>query len=174
MAVMNPRDTVFASPIVCPPQRVEPGWIDYNGHMNMAYYSLAFDRALDHVFDLLGIGADYTASGAGSVFALESHVHFLQELSLGDPLRIEFQLLDHDAKRLHFCERMYHAEQGYLAAVCEQLSLHVAMSTRRAAPLPAAAQSALAAMQQAHRDAVPPPQVGRVIGIRRAPRENTE
>ena len=35
--------------IVCPEQRVEPAWIDYNGHMNMAYYNLAFDRALDHV-----------------------------------------------------------------------------------------------------------------------------
>ena len=26
---------------------VEPGWIDYNGHMNVAFYVLAFDRATD-------------------------------------------------------------------------------------------------------------------------------
>ena len=24
---------------------VDPAWIDYNGHMNVAYYVLAFDRA---------------------------------------------------------------------------------------------------------------------------------
>ena len=38
--------------------RVEPGWIDYNGHLNMAYYNVLFDRAVDEVYELLGLGLD--------------------------------------------------------------------------------------------------------------------
>ena len=84
-----------------------------------------FDRALDHVYDQLGIGADYVRLRGGSCFTREVHVNYLRELSAGDPIRVTFQLLDWDAKRMHFFEEMYHAEQGYLAATSEQLALHV-------------------------------------------------
>lgn len=156
-------------PIACPLQRVDAAWIDYNGHMNMAFYHLAFDRALDHVYDRLGVGEAYTASGAGSCFTLEVHATYLQELKLDDPILIHFQLLDHDAKRLHFFEHMYHAQRGYLAATSEQLALHVDMSTRRSAPFPADVQERLAALAARHRSLPRPEQAGRVIGIRRKP-----
>ncbi len=159
---------MYESPILCPIQRVEPSWIDYNGHMNMAFYNLAFDRGVDHVYDLLGIGADYARSGEGSCFTLEIHVNYLQELVLDDPIGIHFRLLDCDAKRLHFFEEMYHAEKGYLAATSEQLALHVDMKTRRAAPLPETVQASLATMLSIHGTLPKPPQVGRVIGISRS------
>ena len=158
---------MYDAPIVCPLQRVEPAWIDYNGHMNMAFYNLAFDRGLDHVYDLLDIGADYARSGAGSCFTLEIHVSYVQELVLNDPIRIEFRLLDWDAKRLHFFEEMYHADTGVLAATSEQLALHVDMGSRRAAPFPQAVQEHLRVMLDDHGALPPPPQVGHVIGIPR-------
>lgn len=154
-------------PIVCPEQRVEEAWIDYNGHMNMAFYNLAFDRALDHVYDLLGIGAEHVAAGGGSCFTLETHVSYLQELMLGDPIRVEFQLLDRDAKRLHFFEHMYHAGEGYLAATSEQLALHVDMQARRAAPFAAEVMARIDALFEAQRRLERPEQAGRAIGIRR-------
>jgi acyl-CoA thioester hydrolase len=159
----------FSAPIVCPDQRVEPAWIDYNGHMNMAFYNVAFDRALDHVYDLLGIGADYVAEGGGSCFTVEVHVNYLQELLLDDPIRVEFQLLDRDAKRLHYFEHMYHAQQGYLAATSEQLALHVDMTSRRAAPFPADAAARIDALFEVHADLPRPELAGRTIGIRRKP-----
>ena len=162
---------MYDAPIVCPLQRVEPAWIDYNGHMNMAFYNLAFDRGLDHVYDLLDIGADYARSGAGSCFTLEIHVSYVQELVLNDPIRIEFRLLDWDAKRLHFFEEMYHADTGVLAATSEQLAVHVDMGSRRAAPFPQAVQERLRAMLGDHGVLPPPPQVGHVIGIPRRRRE---
>ena len=155
--------------IVCPEQRVEASWIDYNGHMNMAFYNVAFDRALDHVYDQLGIGADYVAEGGGSCFTVEVHVNYLQELLLDDPIRVEFQLLDRDAKRLHFFEHMYHAEQGYLAATSEQLALHVDMASRRAAPFPADAAARIDALFERHAGLPRPELAGRSIGIRRKP-----
>ena len=30
-------------------QNVKKEWIDYNGHMNVAYYTLAFDLSLIHI-----------------------------------------------------------------------------------------------------------------------------
>jgi len=155
--------------IQCPIQRVEPGWIDYNGHMNMAFYNLVFDRALDHVFDQLGIGADYVRTAGGSCFTAEIHVNYLQELMLDDAILITFQLLDWDAKRLHFFESMYHAGQGYLAATSEQLALHVGMQTRRTTPFPQTVQARLATIMEDHAALPRPAQVGRVIGIRRQP-----
>lgn len=166
---MNDFSDSGQQPIVCSDQRVEEAWIDYNGHMNMAFYNLAFDRALDQVYDRLGIGADYTASGAGSCFTLEVHVTYLQEVLLNDPLRIHFQLLDCDAKRLHFFEHMYHAEKGYLAATSEQIALHVDMANRRASPFPAPALERIETLMAAHRALPRPEQAGHVIGIRRRP-----
>jgi acyl-CoA thioester hydrolase len=163
----RPTATDFSmttAPFVCPPRRVERAWIDYNGHMNMAYYNLVFDQALDSVFDDLGIGVEYVRDG-GSCFTVEIHVSYVQELSLDDPLRITYQLLDWDEKRLHWFGEMHHAEADYLAATSEQLSLHVDMHTRKAAPFPPSIQQRIAAMMDAHRALATPAQVGHVMGI---------
>ena len=160
--------SIDTTPISCPRQVVRPEWIDYNGHLNMAYYHVLFDKALDHVFDLLGIGEAYVRSGQGSCFVLEVHVHYLQELSLGDPVDIRCQLLDYDTKRIHFIEQMFHGEQGYLAATSEQLTLHVSMETRRSALFPQSVLDRLATMRRLHADLPVPAQVGHTIGIRRA------
>lgn len=158
------------APIECPAQSVEDGWIDYNGHMNMAFYNLAFDRALDHVYDQLGIGAEYVRTRDGSCFTREVHVNYLRELSAGDPIRVTFQLLDWDAKRLHFFEKMYHADQDYLAATSEQLALHVSMTSRSTSPFPDDVQVRIGELMAAHGELPMPTQVGQIMGIRRRPR----
>ena len=56
-------EPLFFAPFVSSVMRVEPAWIDYNGHLNMAYYNVLFDRAVDEVFELLGCGADYVKTG---------------------------------------------------------------------------------------------------------------
>src|ERR1700722_6979702 len=94
------------TPLRTPLQHVLPEWIDSNGHMNMAYYNVAFDRASDNALEQLGLGPAYVASGRGSIFVAENHVIYMAEVVLGDPLRIDFQLLDWDAKRLHFIATM--------------------------------------------------------------------
>src|SRR5215831_18339166 len=52
-------EPVFFAPFVSSVMRVEPTWIDYNGHLNMAYYNVLFDRAVDEAFELIGCGTDY-------------------------------------------------------------------------------------------------------------------
>lgn len=153
------------APFVCPQARVLDDWIDYNGHMNMAFYNVAFDQALDAVYDALGIGEGYLERTGCSHFTLEAHVTYLREVRRGDPLRITWQLLAMDHKRLHFFEEMYHAEEGFLAATSEQISMHVDMESRRSAPFPEPLRQRIEALLSAHAQLPRPDRVGHVIGI---------
>ena len=151
---------------------VKPAWLDYNQHMNAGCYAVAFDLALDCFTPRLGMGEAYSKSGVGTTFTLESHITYLRELRKGDWIRITLQLLDYDQKRIHHFLSMYHAERGFLAATSEQLSTHIDLSTRRAAPMPDKAQVELEAIWQEHRHLPKPEQVGKNIGIRRKAVEN--
>lgn len=157
-----------ASLIVTPDRRVLPAWVDYNGHMNVGYYTIAFDQALDDVYDDLGLGVAYIEHGS-STFTLESHITYAQEVILDDPLRITFQLIDCDQKRIHYFLRMTHAEEGYLASTCEQISVHVNLEARKSSEFPAEIQSAFTAMKEVHGTLPIPDELGRQIGIRHKP-----
>ncbi len=157
----------FAAPIDSHRETVRSEWIDYNGHMNVAYYVLVFDHATDVLFEAIGAGEAYRQATEMSLFALEMHVSYMREVHAGDPLRVATQLLDHDAKRLHYIHHMYHAEENHLAAACECLSLHVDMTARRSAPMPDPVAGRVAALMAAHGSLAQPDDVGRRIGIRR-------
>ncbi len=154
-------------PIMIDGQQVLEDWIDYNGHMNVAFYVLAFDRALDRVFDRIGIGVDYVTGTNNSIFVLQNHVSYVNELKLGDPISVSFQLLDHDAKRFHYFLQMYHGQERYLAATAEQLAIHVSLDSRRSAPFPPDVEGSLAALAAAHAHLPTPESAGARIGLRR-------
>ena len=152
VSFVNPMTSIlhFAAPVQSLGLRVQPGWIDYNGHMNVGYYVLAFDTALDVPLSALGLGAEDIAELGGSCFTLESHVRYLQELREDAPLRITFQLLDADSKRLHYFMRMHHAEEDYLAATIEEVNIYVDMKERRARAFPENVRERVEAMRMAH------------------------
>ena len=37
------------APFLSSVMQIEPQWIDYNGHLNMAYYNVMMDRAIDEM-----------------------------------------------------------------------------------------------------------------------------
>ncbi len=145
-------------------ETVRPEWVDYNGHMNVAYYVLLFDHATDGLLDALGVGEAYRRTKDGSLFIVESHVAYRRELRAGDPVRIETQILGYDDKRLHGFSRMFHAAGGETAATYEFLGLHVDMGSRRAAPFPAPARERIQALAALHAARPRPPEAG--LGIR--------
>jgi len=145
---------------------VQPEWIDVNDHMNVAYYVLAFDLAVDAIWTRLGITSDYIASQRNSTFAVESHVTYQREMKLGEPFVITVQLLAFDEKRIHQFMRMYHAAKGYLAATAEWMNLHVDMSARRVSPWPEAILEGMHAFVSAHDAGPPPAEVGRTISVK--------
>jgi acyl-CoA thioester hydrolase len=147
--------------------KVEPGWIDYNSHMNVGYYLVAFDKGTDGLLDHLGLGEAYRRATNHSMYVLEAHVTYERELKLRAPFTIETQLIDADEKRIHFFHRMHHADEGFLAATNELLALHVDLTGPRAAALPGDALTRLEPLLAAHRRLPAPPQLGRRIGIKR-------
>ena len=158
------NDPGLAAPFVSSVMKVEPSWIDYNGHLNMAYYNVLFDRAVDEIFELLGCGADYVKQGF-STFTAEVHVRYLRELHEGDPVRVTIQLLDYDDKRIHYFEQLRHAEQDWLSATSENMSLHVDMAAKKVAPLPPDVMANLARMKAAHAALPWPDGAGRKIAM---------
>ena len=156
---------LFFAPFVSSVMRVEPQWIDYNGHLNMAYYNVLFDRAVDETYELIGVGADYVAKCRQSVFTAEVHVRFLREVLADDPVRVTFQLLDYDEKRLHYFEQLFHAEAGWVSATSENLSLHVDMTASKTSAFPRDVAARLAEMKAAHALLPVPEAAGRRIGM---------
>ncbi len=150
---------------------VQPEWIDYNGHMNVAYYVLAFDLAVDEIFNLIGLSERYREESGFSSFAIESHVTWQRELHLGDPLLVTVQFLAFDGKRVHTIYHMYHAEEGYLAATSEWLQMSIDMRIRRSAPFQPEVADKIAALVERHRALPWPSEVGRVMGVKSTSRK---
>lgn len=115
---------------------VLPEWIDINDHMNVAYYLLAFDQAVDSLWQEFGLTEDYVRTHNSSTIAVESHVTWQREIVEGAPYFVTAQVLAFDDKRIHQFQRMYHAEEGFLAATCEWMNLHFDTGIRRVAPWP--------------------------------------
>ena len=155
------------APFVSRPMEIEKDWIDYNGHLNMAYYNVLFDRCGDQAFEVMGMGPDYARDRRLTIYTAEVHVCYVQELHLGHSVTVTFQLLDHDDKRLRVYQEIRHAAEGWLAATSENLSLHVDMSGPKVAPFPADIAEKIDAMRAAHAGLPMPARAGRSIGIRR-------
>jgi acyl-CoA thioester hydrolase len=159
------HEPLFFAPFVSSVMRVEPNWIDYNGHLNMAYYNVLFDRAVDEAFELLGCGAEYVKVRQHSCFTAEVHLRYLRELTIDDPVRVTFQLLGYDSKRMHYFEQLFHATEGWVSATSENMSLHVDMTAKKTAAFPPDVARGLARMKAAHGKLPRPEAAGRHIAM---------
>jgi acyl-CoA thioester hydrolase len=156
-------EPVFFAPFVSSVMRVEADWIDYNGHLNMAYYNVLFDRAVDEIYQLAGVGEDYLKTRRRSFFTAEVHLRYLRELHAGDPVRVTFQLLDFDAKRLHYFEQLFHALEGWVSATSENLALHVDMDAKKTVPFDPDIAKRLTQLKNSHARLPRPEAAGRRI-----------
>jgi len=152
-------------PFVCKPIPIERAWIDYNGHLNMAYYNVLFDRSLDQFFDMLGVGWQYLKERNGSTMTAECHVRYLREVKLGDPVHVTVLIVAADEKRIHYFEELRHSTEGWLSATSENMTLHIDMNVRRVAPFPPDILSRVQAVAAAHAKAPRPDGVGRRIAM---------
>jgi acyl-CoA thioester hydrolase len=156
----------ISAPFVSRVMDIEKDWIDYNGHLNMAYYNVLFDRCSDDAFEVMGLGPNYARERKLTIYTAEVHVCYVQELHLGHKVTVTFQLLDHDEKRLRAYQEIRHVD-GWLAATSEQLALHVDMTGPKVAPFPPDIQAKIEAMRATHAGLPMPERAGRSIGIKR-------
>jgi carnitine 3-dehydrogenase len=143
---------------------VEPDWVDYNGHMTEAAFLTAFGWASDKLFRYVGIDEAYRAAGH-SLYTVETHINYLREVALGEPLMVTTQLLGVDEKRVHLFHSMHHGRSGVLLCTTEQMLLHVDMEAQSTVPIRPGPSAALAAIAAAHSELPRPAQAGRQMGI---------
>ncbi|MAF95114.1 MAG: thioesterase-like protein [Rhodospirillaceae bacterium] len=143
-----------------------PEWVDYNGHMNVAYYVMVFDHGTDKLLDHIGLGKDYREQTGQTLFVVESHVTYEYEVRAGDGLRVTSLILGHDDKRLHVFHHMLRTENDVLAATNELMFVHVDLAARRSATFPQQAVRRIEALTKAQSALPRPPQAGRAIGLK--------
>jgi acyl-CoA thioester hydrolase len=153
------------APLLLHTESVQADWIDYNGHMNLAYYVLIFDHATDAFLDYIGITEKFRKANQASTFAAELHITYEKEVRQGDEVSIKTQLLGFDEKRIHYFHYMYHKNDGFLVATNELINLYMDMAERRVSVMPTKFQDKLRAIQSAHSSLSTPKQAGHVIGL---------
>lgn len=134
---------------------VQDAWIDYNGHLSEAYYVLVLGHATDAVMEAVGLGPDYRAAHDASLYTVEAHVRYLEEVPAGSELEVRSSIIGIAPKLLWIWHELWVA--GRLRATEELLGVHVRSGSSAPLPDDVAARA---------RDAcVPPPEhAGRRIG----------
>lgn len=136
---------------------VAPEWIDYNGHLSEAYYVLVFGFASDAVMHRLGMTPDYLVDTGTSLYSLEAHVRYLDQVPPGSRLEVRSSIIGGTSKLVWLWHEMWCANR--LRATEEVLMVHVDSRAGRSSPLPAALRARIAEL------VVPPPeQAARRIG----------
>jgi acyl-CoA thioester hydrolase len=105
--------------------QVAPEWIDYNGHLRDAYYSLIVSLATDALMDRLGLDEAYRARTRCTLYTLEMHMHFLREVKKTDVVDVAVRILGTDRKRIHAAFDMRCGRYPDPVATAEIMLLHV-------------------------------------------------
>ncbi|MGW6025154.1 thioesterase family protein [Streptomyces sp. NPDC055099] len=130
---------------------VRPEWIDYNGHMSEAFYVLVFGYATDAMMIETGLHEGYRESTGCSLYTVEAHIRYLDDVAEGAHLAVRTRILGADAKKARFTHELYVVEEPEAAiapdatpvATTELLALHVDQNAGRSAPFPEAIQTHL-------------------------------
>ncbi|WP_122664002.1 thioesterase family protein [Pseudomonas viridiflava] len=141
-------------------------WVDYNGHLRDAFYLLIFSYATDAFMDRIGLTSDNRDASGHSLFTLECHINYLNEVKLDEQVEVQTQIVGHDKKRVHLYHSLHKAGIDEPLSASEQMLLHVDLAAGpRSAPFSEAVLGELAAMVASQQDLPAPHYIGRAIGL---------
>jgi carnitine 3-dehydrogenase len=144
--------------------QVEPGWVDYNGHMTESRYLQVVGYATDALFRLVGVDTAYFATGL-SYYTAETHLMHRREVAGGEKIHVTTQILGADAKRIHLFHSLYRTRDETLLATAEQMQLHVDSKEGRACPAREDVQLRVRRLADAQATLPRPEVVGRRMAI---------
>jgi carnitine 3-dehydrogenase / betainyl-CoA thioesterase len=150
----------YSKPIELHETTVNPGWVDYNGHMNESRYLQVFCDATDALFRHLGMDQEYVKAGH-SIYTVETHIRHIQEVSQGKPIAVKTQLLGADEKRLRMLHILYRIDTEEVLATGEHL--HVDMNASSACPFKPELKAAIDLMWTHHKKLPVPNYTGKGI-----------
>ena len=108
-------------------------WTDYNGHMNLAFYILVFDKSAEIILSKFKMGEQSAIKFKKSTMAVESHTTYNNEVKENDEVDIYLSYFDYDKKRIQYKLEMYDKSKNILSATTEVLSLYIDLSIRKVA-----------------------------------------
>tara|TARA_B100000530_G_scaffold158799_1_gene99924 strand:+ start:237 stop:704 length:468 start_codon:yes stop_codon:yes gene_type:complete len=108
-------------------------WTDYNGHMNLAFYILVFDKGAENILSKFQMGEQSAKTTRKSTMAVESHTTYNNEVKENEEVDVYLSYFDHDKKRLHYKLEMYEKSKNILSATTEVLSLYIDLNIRKVA-----------------------------------------
>ena len=152
--------------LISDPMSLQPEWIDFNGHLNMAFYSVLFDLGCTFAFDRLGLGADFRKGSGMTSMTADFRIRYIRELMPEDRVQATFRVIDVGPKSFHFVQELRHVD-GWLSATAENINLSVDAAARRVAPYPPDRLEALTAMQADHDRFPRPDWVSAAFGVRK-------
>ncbi len=102
---------------------VQEAWIDYNGHLSEAYYVLVLGHATDAVMEAVGLGPEYRSANDASLYTVEAHVRYLDEVPAGSDLEVRSSIIGATGKLLWIWHELWVSDR--LRATEEVLGVHV-------------------------------------------------
>ena len=161
-------DGLYSTPIILPEQQVLEEWLDYNGHMNVAFYTLAFDKSLDiFLEDFLGIGETHAHENNQGPFVVQAHYHYLNEMKINEKFNVRLFVVDCDKNKMHLCLEIYSLLQEKVISVVEQVLINVNLKIRKSEPYPPWAFERLVKLKNTHKNASLPSAFGKSIGLKK-------
>lgn len=112
-------------------QTIIKEWVDYNNHLNMAYYILVFDQAWEIMLEKIKMGADSAKNSKRSTMVVETHTQYISEVKENDEVDIMLTYFDHDTKRLHLKLEMIEKKTQKISATMEWISLYIDLNLRK-------------------------------------------
>ena len=106
-------------------------WTDYNGHMNLAFYILVFDKGAENILSKFKMGEQSAKTTKKSTMAVESHTTYNNEVKENEEVDVYLSYFNHDKKRLHYKLEMYEKSKNILSATTEVLSLYIDLNIRK-------------------------------------------
>ncbi|TXH38116.1 MAG: thioesterase [Rhodospirillaceae bacterium] len=158
---------VDAAPLPLHRAIVRKEWVDYNGHLNDAYYMVIFSQATDAFIDYIGMADAVRRETKTSIYTLEGHINYLLEVKEGEEVEIRSRLVRHDAKRMQLYHEMFRPGHADPVAAAEFMLLHVDTTDgAKSAPFRPETAARLREIQAAQ-DVLPPSTYSsRTIGLK--------
>mgnify|MGYP000028927915 CR=1 FL=1 len=113
--------------------KISKEWVDYNSHLNMAYYVLIFDKAWEVMLEKFQMGETSAKTTKKSTMVVETHTTYNNEVKENEEVNINLIFFDHDKKRLHYKLEMIEKNSKKLSSTIEMISLYVDLKERRVA-----------------------------------------
>ena len=147
--------------------RIDEDWIDYNGHLNTAWYHRLFDMGADEALDEIDLGPREITDRNKTIFTAQFHIHHQREVFVGSEVYSTLRIIDFDDKRMHYLQELHHADEHWVSATAHTLVLHVDLGRRKVEPWPDDIREKIVALHARHAELPPHPMVGAVLSIAR-------